>query len=256
MGRYDKIKVYNGSEWKQPTRIRVFANNAWQDLGENDSSNTRAFNVRHNNAWHRATLNRTLVTVSGESYCGGDGFRVLPANGYCYCSNANNSICTTWFFRATIRKTASGDKRIFWTGNSSGSCFLEIWWLNSGQIQVKIRSAYGTGNVQSITTSNAVGLNTWVYLNVTCNKGVYKMSVTFNGVTTSGNMWETWQITNADNWVGSNGIQFKGYLEVQGTQYLNGSNYKRLNTNTISGSTADYQYADHVDTSYQEVRWT
>lgn len=256
MGRYDKIKVYDGSEWKQPTRIRVFANNAWQDLGKNESSITRALNVRHNKAWHRATLNRTLVTVSGESYCGGDGFRLLPATGYCYCPNASNTTNATWFFRATIRKVADGDQRVFFTGNSSRSCMLEIMWLASGQIRVTCRTAFGSAGTQTITTTNAVDKNTWVYLNVTCNKGVSKMSVKFNGVTTSGNMWMTFQISNADTWIGSTGVQFKGGMEVQGSHYPGGSNYKYLNATTISGSTADYQYADHVDTSYQEVRWT
>jgi hypothetical protein len=82
------------------------------------------------------------------------------------------------------------------------------------------------------------------------------MSVKFNGVTTSGNMWMSFQISNADTWIGSTGVQFKGGMEVQGSHYPGGSNYKYLNATTISGSTADYQYADHVDTSYQEVRWT
>ena len=35
MGRYDKIKVWNGSAWVQPSRIRVRANNSWQDFGDN-----------------------------------------------------------------------------------------------------------------------------------------------------------------------------------------------------------------------------
>ena len=35
MCRYDKIKVWNGSAWVQPSRIRVRANNAWQDFGDN-----------------------------------------------------------------------------------------------------------------------------------------------------------------------------------------------------------------------------
>lgn len=256
MGRYDKIKVYNGSGWVKPNRIRVYANNAWQDLGTDDSANTRALNVHNGSALVRATLNRTLVTLAGESYLGGDGFRMLPKNGYCYCPNTRDYVNTTWFFRATIRKTDAGQKQVFWTGNASGSCYLFIDWLADGRIKVRIKSYYGSQNEQSVTTTNAVGANQWVYLDVTCNKGVFKMSVNFNGVVTTGYMYETWKISNADNWVGSTGVHFKDMLYMQGSVYDTGSAYKAVNTSTMSGDTADYQGADHVDTSYQEVRWT
>ena len=37
MGRYDKIKVYNGTEFVKPKRIRVFDGKVWQDLGPDNS---------------------------------------------------------------------------------------------------------------------------------------------------------------------------------------------------------------------------
>lgn len=256
MGRFDKIRVYNGSSWQQPSRIRVFSNNAWQDLGSNDSTNTRPLYVRYNNAWARATLNKTTVTVPGESYAAGDGFRLLPANGFCYCSNSNNSVNVSWFFRATIRKTWDGDNQIFWTGNSSGTCAHQIIWLNDGRIQVRTKSQYGSGNWTTITTSNAVGKNQWVYLNVTCNKDVGTMSIYFNGVTTSGQNWQTFQINAADNWVGGSGIEFKDGLECQGSKWQNQSTYRWINMTTASGSSNEWEGIDHVDTSYTETRWT
>lgn len=254
MGRYDRIRVYNGSGWQQPSRIRVFSNNAWQDLGENDSAITKSLNVLSGGAWRRATLNRETYTIPGESYAQGS-FSLTPANGYCYCSNSNNSVNTTWYFRCTMRKTDNGEKQVFWTGNSAWSCYLQIVWLADGRVRVSIKSAYGSGSVQSITTSNAVGANQWVYLDVTCNKGVYKMTVNFNGVTTSGNMWETWQITNASNVVGSAGMQFKDGLACQGTKYSNGSSTMWADMNTASGNVGNVAGVSHVNTSSTGVRW-
>lgn len=259
MGRYDKIKVYNGSSWVQPSRIRIFANNAWQDLGTNDSSITKTLYVQKNNAWTRATLNRTVVTVPGESYAAGDGFQVLPANGYCYCPNSDYSNNATWFFRATIRKVADGDLNVFYIADGSWTNYLHIKWLNDGRIQVTVACSWGSGT-KTITTSNAVGKNTWVYLNVTANKGSYYMNVIFNGVTTGGSMGRTFRVSGASNWVGSSGVHFKNGFEIQGTAYYgsNGygtTNYRSINLSTASGSSGNYSGVDHVDATTTKVEW-
>lgn len=256
MGRYDKIQVYNGTDWVKPSRIRVYSNQAWQDFGEDLSANTRALSVRHEDVFHRVTLNRTEVVTETESYAGGDGFRFLPANGFCFCPNSTAYTNTTWLFRATIKKTADGDQNVFWTGNPDSSCSLHIVWLNDGRIQVTCRSVYGDLGTQTIITSNAVGKGAWVYLNVTINKGSYQMSVNFNGVTTSGSMWQTWLIYNADNKVGGTGVVFKDGMEVQGSTHSGGSTYRWLNTSTASGSTGEYEGVDHYGGSTTEIKWT
>jgi hypothetical protein len=114
---------------------------------------------------------------------------------------------------------------------------------------------YGASGAQTITTSNAVGKDTWARLDVTCNKGSYQMSVTFNGVTTSGSMWKTWLIANADNKVGGNGIVFKDGMEAQGSTSSGGSTYRYLNTSTASGSTSEYEGVDHYGGATTEIKW-
>ena len=255
MGRYDKIKVYNGSSWVKPSRIRVFANNAWQDLGTDDSSITKTLYVQNGSSLARATLNRTVVTVPGESYTGGDGFQVLPANGFCFCPASGYSNDRTWLFRATIRKVADGDLNVFYIANPSWSNHLQIKWLNDGRIQVTNSCDWASGT-KSITTSNAVGKNTWVYLDVTVEKNAKTMNVRFNGVNTPGRMDRAFQVTNATNWVGGSGVQFKNGFEIQGTSYSSGGYYRSIDLSTASGSSSgNYSGIDHVNDTTTRVEW-
>lgn len=256
MGRYDKIKVYNGSSWVKPSRIRVYANNAWQDLGTDDSSITKTLYVQNGSSLARATLNRTVVTVPGESYTGGDGFQVLPANGYCFCPASGYDNDRSWFFRATIRKVATGDLNVFYIANPSWSNHIQIMWLNDGRIRVTNSCDWASGT-KTITTSNAVGLDTWVYLDVSVSKGATTMNVRFNGVNTPGRMDRAFQVNNASNWVGGNGIQFKGGFEVQGTSYSSGGYYKSIDLSSASGSSSgNYSGIDHIDATTTKVTWT
>ena len=68
MGRYDKIRVFKDGSWRQPSRIYVRKNGGWLDLGTNDSNITTPLNVRKNGAFVRATLNKNVYTVNGDSY--------------------------------------------------------------------------------------------------------------------------------------------------------------------------------------------
>lgn len=77
MGRYDKIRYWNGSTWVQPNRVRVWTGSAWQDYGTNDSSNTNSIYVWDGSSWKRKTLNKTLtgytngyVNVNSGAYVG------------------------------------------------------------------------------------------------------------------------------------------------------------------------------------------
>lgn len=265
MGRYDKIRVHDGTGWRQPSRIRVFANNAWQDLGENLSNNTRPLYVHNGSVLVRATLNKTLVNVAGESYLGGDGFSVTPATGYCYCPWATGGEkCSTWFFRATIRKAEAGTKRVLYVGDSRAGGVeynkFEVLWLEDGRIQITNFCNYGPGT-QVVTTSNAVGENQWVYLDITTIKGSRYVTINFNGVTTTALLHKTFKISNAHNWIGAQGLHFKDTVAIQGAQWVPGRavqdvfNSKAFNATTMSGTTSDYIGADHVDTTVQEERW-
>ena len=61
MGRYDKIRVYNGSSWVQPSRMYVWNGSSWVDYGTNDSDNTRSAYGWNGSSWVRFTRNRTIT---------------------------------------------------------------------------------------------------------------------------------------------------------------------------------------------------
>ena len=64
MGRYDKIRVYNGSSWVQPSRMYVWNGSSWVDYGANDSDNTRSLYTYNGSSWSRRTLNKVVRQTS------------------------------------------------------------------------------------------------------------------------------------------------------------------------------------------------
>ena len=255
MGRYDKLRVYDGTNWVQPTRVRYYQNSAWQDLGLNDSDNTRSIYM-YTDATHksRVTLNKHTTTIIEDNCVAGDGFNLLPVNGYCFCPKYSSSADYTFTFECTIRKVSSGDKNIFWTGNGNNNWF-EIVWQNDGRIRVSNRTTYGTGNVETLISSNAVGENTWVHLKVQQYANSTSMAIVFNGVTTTGNKYQTFVVSNATNKVGQTGIQFKDNLLVQGSQWQYYSNTANLDMNTIEGNGGQYQNVTRGGTPTTVVTW-
>ena len=256
MGRYDKIQVHDGVSFKRPKRIRVYSDNAWQDLGDELSDNLRSFLVHNGSNFVRATLNKTIINVVGDSYAAGDGFQVLPLNGYCYCPTSSSGVGHSWFFRCAIRKEADTFQGVLYVGNPEQTCYIKVDWLANGCIQVTCDSIYASGGPQIITTTNSVGKGIWVNLNIYVWKGSYNMVVEWNGTVTQGSMWQTFVIANAYNWIGTVGLKFKYPLEIQGTQYYNNSCYKWIDMTTAAGSNNDYGGVDHVDDSRQEITWT
>lgn len=254
MGRYDKIKVYNGEAFVQPSRIRVYNGTTWVDLGTNDSDIQTPLNVHNGSNFIRATLNKTQVTVPGESYAAGNGFVLLPKGGYCFCPNASSPSLTnaSWRFRATIRKTSDTALTIF-NFAVSGSSYIKAVWNADGSVTVSGR--YSTGTVKSVTTSNKVKANTWVVLDIKCAKGSSNMSVAFGSTTTTGAMGFNFQSGNCVNNVGVTGIHFKDSLIVTGSKYSNSSTSKTINMTTASGTTSDYQSVEHVDTTTTQTQW-
>ena len=67
MGRYDKIRVFNGSSWVQPSRMYVWNGSSWVDYGTNDSDNTRSLYTYNGSSWTRKTLNK-VVRQTGTNY--------------------------------------------------------------------------------------------------------------------------------------------------------------------------------------------
>lgn len=68
MGRYDKIRYWNGSSWVQPKEIKYWNGSSWVSYGANDSSSTNELKYWNGSSWVRATLNKKVTTVTGEKY--------------------------------------------------------------------------------------------------------------------------------------------------------------------------------------------
>lgn len=250
MGRYDKIQVYDNNAWHIPKQIRVYHNGAWQDLGRDDSYSTKEIKVKSGENFIRCTLNRRDETVISDQYIQGT-FNLLPANGYC-----RHATKADWYFRATIERTRDdSDVAIFYCGNGNlngwGRSYIVIQWLANGKIRVT--TAYN-GVAVSMTSTNAVAKNTAVYLNVYSNRGSTMCYIDFDGVTTSGNLTSTFNISNAINIVGESGLKVRGMLSACGTNYVNANTFEThvcsFNANTASDTDwANYTNVNHVEHS-------
>ena len=257
MGRYDKIKVWNGSAWVQPSRIRVRANNAWQDFGDNLSDVTKTLEVKHDNQWKRCTLNRSIRVIPGEAYSSG-AFNLLPASAFCY----NNYVGPSDFkLEFVAKKDTDTDVVVFRSGNSTNKCLFKVEWLASGAFKVTVATQYGSDGTQhSATTTATVKAGNWATVKIIAKKGDYRLTVTVNGTSkTFTNLSYYWCIQNATNQVGQSGVYFKDTFFIQGHYYINsntaGTKQVTINMNTASGSGNDYTGINHVDTSTTEVIW-
>lgn len=257
MGRYDKIKVWNGSAWVQPSRIRVRANNAWQDFGDNLSDNTRTLEVRNNNAWHRCTLNRSTRTIPGETYSNG-AFSLLPAYAFGY---NNYSGASDFKMTFTARKTSDTNVVLFYSHYGTAAEF-KIEWLANGSLKFTVATSWeGTTYVgrraATATTTKKVTANTWMNVQITAPKGTYnKFKVVINGESqTFTNLYYFWEHPSATNTVGQAGVQFKDEFFIQAQTYVGKTTRVTIDMNTASGSGNNYTGITHVDTSTTEVIW-
>ena len=248
MGRYDKIKVYHNGQWKQPTACRVYQNGTWVDIGANDSDNTKSIYVRKNNNYVRATLNKKTTTVVTERYANSP-FNLLPASGFCW-----NPPDGAWYFRGTVRKTTSASKRVFYCGDSSANYSVQLWWEDDGRLTFICRY---NGNENRFSSSNSVGANQWVYINVFSNAGSKRVYMDFNGVRTeSGSMYQAFEISNAWNAVGDANIQFKDNLSAAGVKWNEERYSVSFNASTASGSDGwQYTNVPHYEATTQVVTW-
>lgn len=253
MGRYDKIKVYNNGSWRTPNRIRVYKN-GWQDLGTNDSSNTKTLYVRHNNRFRRATLNKKTTTTVTDRWATGP-FKVWPINGYCSRPDAGYPF---ELHIDNIRHTVNADSDIFYANNDSWSSYITIVWLADGRI--RFRTCYN-GAVRETYSQNSVGINQSVSLSCATyvENGVARQALSFNGVWSGGQSTSMMSHGSFPNTVCGGGIQMRGNLTVKGSSYSGGSIYgntRTFNTSTASGSDGyNYQDVSHHETTTTNVTW-
>jgi len=254
MGRYDKIKVYSGGSWHIPSRIRVY-NNGWQDLGTSTSYSTKTLSVRNGSSFSRATLNRRDQVVVTDRWVNGR-FNLLPGSGYCRCSNSTSSGTYDWYFRGTVEKTTDSAQYLFYCGTGGspenpGQQYVRITWLSDGKIRMEC--CYN-GNVASVTSSNSVGANQQVYLNVYSNKGSYTTYIVFNGVTTSASVGRTFRYNNCTTTVGDTYTKLRNNLSAAGVDGSGNTYSCSFDASYISG-TDNYRYAnaDHRESTRTDV---
>lgn len=214
MGRYDRIRVYDGSSFRQPSEIKVFNGTNWVSLGtNNDTSAQSNLKVLTNGAFVTAT--KKYVTHPGETYTN-NSFSLSPASGYCYCPNSSStSIRAKWrFYCANVKKDDNVERTIFQATESGGS-YVKLKWLANGQF--KISTHYGnSSNTYNLTSDISVGAGNWCSVEAYQDAGSNTMYLTVNGVTKSAQMYGAFNVGGGTNQVGDWGMHFKGLLQAQG----------------------------------------
>jgi len=246
MGRYDKIRVYDGSQWRTPTQIKVY-HNGWQDLDTATSYSTKPLYVYDSDLnLKRVTLNRRDYTTVVDQYTVGQ-FTLKPASGYCYATNSNNVGKFPWDLNVTIRKTQAEEQQIFWCGTKTSGSYIRVRWLANGKISVDNR--WDGNSVDTVTTPDAVSINTWHTLRVYTPKGSSTVQIWVDGVkVATGTLNNFFQIINATTKVGDTYINFKNNFKAAGCKYSNKAYTCEFNASTANGTgsnTADYQNVTH-----------
>lgn len=153
MGRYDKIRVFNGSSWVQPNNMYVFNGSSWVHYGDNNSYATNTGYAYTGSTWNRITLNRQdfttyngAVKVLGQQGAGEttgtfsttDNSNTLvstnsPACGVITASTRRYHAAWTSPLRMMLDKTLGGAS-YGWAGTSTNNDSTEDWhqfeWTN------------------------------------------------------------------------------------------------------------------------------
>lgn len=252
MGRYDKIKVFNGSNWYKPNYIRVFNGSGFLDLGADGSDINKPLYVYNGSAMLRATLNRTVTTYYNEAYTIGR-FRILPVGQWCL-----NPTKFAWNFSCTAMKTQDVDVNLFNSYSATGGNGKTIvTWLADGRIKVYCQSYSGASGTRY--SSNYVGKNVRVNIRVYWNKGSTTCYIVFNGVTTSSSFHYAYEISNATNVVGDGLLMLYGNVSVTGVKYS--GSVATTTFNASSTAAVDLNRRTVIDCSvvtpsYTVVTWT
>ncbi len=267
MGRYDKIRYWDGSAWVQPKQIKYWNGSAWVDLGANDSDNTTTLNYYNGSAWKRATLNKKVTNTSTLDYKWVRG-QVNSNRGLSNWSCASSSSYGVFRrrFRGYMRVVYSGNCRIFgaWYGgldNPGGGYFDDANLISTGYFRYRVGLSgtnYTGWSYQTMTR------NAWHYVNFTSH-GIYNSSSTTkymrlsidNGTVynfrtanggsssqslakyASGNVWFRWGGTSTD---------YRGTIDLMGAY--------GTNTSSASVNIEDGTVGSKLSISAGGMTWT
>lgn len=207
MGRYDKIRYWNGSSWVQPNQIKYWNGSSWVDLGTNDSSNTTALQVWNGSSWVRKTLNRTVTYGDKEWYCsasGGSGTMDVSSG-----ANVNQNKFNFYFY---CNKDYDGDKNIAQFGSTAQG--WRITWMADGRIRWS--TFYSSSGYHSYS-SNYIKAYNWAVCNVYSNStGTGAGTMNWGGTTSTANRSGRHQYSSQSLVVGVWGMMYRDHIRSYG----------------------------------------
>lgn len=160
MGRYDKIRYWNGSSWVQPGRIRVWNGSSWTDYGANDSSNTNSIYVWNGSSWVRKTLNKTSHYVGVDHYLQySGGAKVSIVDGYQF-YNAK--------YEFEVQPDAAGNYMLFETSTSNSSNYVRFGlYVDGSTFYAYGKSRYNSGTAYEANTKSKGSMSAGVRYRIT-----------------------------------------------------------------------------------------
>lgn len=261
MGRYDsRLKVYDGSVWKNVKQLRVYNGSSWIDFGNNESTLKRSLYVKDANLVDkRITRDHSVYNIPGEIY-GTGKFNILPKGNFQFYNYTSGPKGVDFNFQGTFRKTASGDITIFksWTKSSAGG--IEIILTNAGKVRVKTKYDSWEASPES---SNSFALNQWFELRVwaSVSKANNRISIKLNNVTTADKLAYCTVINPnsfSDTEVMNTGVQFKNTLTISGSNYATSATSqttRQISPTGSGGKSGQWTSFTKVDTSSTGVQW-
>lgn len=171
MGRYDKIRYWNGSAWVQPSQVKMWNGSAWVDYGTNDSSNTNSIYSYNGSGWQRFTRNKKITNTSTLNY----KYLRSPINGT-RTSNLNNAKNISSAYRFVRHfsgyicvSSSTTDNCGIW-GNwyqgawNTGSSFDDMRHMYSTS-HFCLRSRYGTSSIYYAYSCKSMTRGDWHWVN-------------------------------------------------------------------------------------------
>lgn len=207
MGRFDKIRYWNGSSWVQPNQMKYWNGSSWVDLGTNDSANTNPLYAWNGSSWVRQTLNRKVNYGDKQWYCNGDGgCGVMSVSSG---ANVNQNRFNFWFYCC---KDYDNDKNVAQFGSTAQG--WRITWLADGRIRW---STFYSSTGNHSYSSNYVGSNNWCVINIYSDStGTGNGILYFNGTYSTANRYSRHQYGGQSLVVGVWGMLYRDHIRSYG----------------------------------------
>lgn len=185
MGRYDKIRGWDGYEWFQPSQMKIWNGTTWVDLGTNGSQNTKPLYAWDGSEYKRFTKNYTYHAVDHYlQYAGGDGI-VLP-DGY------------QWYnakYEFIVTPSAVGNYILVETATSGQGNYCRLGlYVDGSTFYAYATIRYNNGTAKEVNTKSKGSLSAGVKYKITLEYlGEAKVKLTVYNYSTGA----TWEVANS-----------------------------------------------------------